>query len=595
MSVQTLPQVIPPSSTLAGAPLSSPGTRRMQGQSTSGQAGASSHSEGLERRDGKVGGATSSGGGTPVQSPSSTAVSTTAQPSGRSGTGSRAPALSGWELELQQWLRQQGERWQGETIWIELVRRLAGRPQVPAEDQLRARALQLFEGLHKERRDAEERALEREAQRERWLRRCWEALIRLPKGSTLETRELSEWRAMAGDEAWRSERLQAMMRSGLVAALEPGAVVHLHYAPWGELQVLRRGAMQVWDASDRAPRWFLPVAADRAAVSADGRIFALALGTSLEIMAGPTRLRLLDVGDEVLSLAVAPNGECVAAASSSGSLQIWRVNDGEAILHAEALAKPLHALIFTPDGNMLIGADAQGRILRWRLPHGDALPMLETGTNLPAALAIAPDGLRLVARDARGFAVFTCEGGQMTRTWRQGVGPGVEELLPTSLPLAFLPDGVHVVSLTSSGALGIWQLGRGRLVRELTLPERPSAVAVRAGGAELAVAQGPRGIVCLDPESGQVRRRICTEPAPVLSARFLEGGRILRVRAENGATRLYEVTRLRPQVAEESGRADRSGSVLGESILGQELSIAHGAVRLYLPPPSAEPRKLRLI
>jgi WD40 repeat protein len=112
-----------------------------------------------------------------------------------------------------------------------------------------------------------------------------------------------------------------------------------------------------------------------------------------------SRVRTLNWWGTVDSLAFSSDAALLAAASSSGTVRIWRVADGWLLKTLETTGQ---ALAFSPDGNLLATGDWDGSIRLWSVPDGSELILLSGHAEEIVGLAFSPDGTGLVSASADG-------------------------------------------------------------------------------------------------------------------------------------------------------------------------------------------------
>lgn len=135
---------------------------------------------------------------------------------------------------------------------------------------------------------------------------------------------------LAAGDAAGGLRLIAPLEWQPTASLGEGgaAISQLAFAPHGrQLLVRRADVVELWDVRQRVCVARLPVAANCAALSADGRFIALGVGAKLELWrtAPPARVGTFAGHEtEVLAVACAPSGGLVRSVALDGSVKTWR-------------------------------------------------------------------------------------------------------------------------------------------------------------------------------------------------------------------------------------------------------------------------------
>jgi RNA polymerase sigma factor (sigma-70 family) len=178
---------------------------------------------------------------------------------------------------------------------------------------------------------------------------------------------------------------------------------------------------------------------------------------------GTVRMRHREAVSSVVFLS---DGQHLATAGGDGWIRIWQPTDGKETLRlGDGKGQPA-AIALSPDGKVL--AEANGEVLRlWDARTGKELRRIpcETVQHHPLPLVFAPDGAALatVAKD-HSIRLYQAATGKETLTL-----PPLSEGVRC---LAFAPDGKSLLAATGQGqggAIRVWELPGGRLVREVAL------------------------------------------------------------------------------------------------------------------------------
>jgi WD40 repeat protein len=101
----------------------------------------------------------------------------------------------------------------------------------------------------------------------------------------------------------------------------------------------------------------------------------------------------LDVGAEVYSLAVSPDGQLFATGDDKGRLLLWDV-DQRRILRTMQMDERINHVAFSPDGQIIAGSAFDTARL-WNVATGELLQELKGHTFFILSLSFSPDGTRL--------------------------------------------------------------------------------------------------------------------------------------------------------------------------------------------------------
>jgi len=178
----------------------------------------------------------------------------------------------------------------------------------------------------------------------------------------------------------------------------------------------------------------------------------------------------------VNGVAFTPDGRSLVSVGYDRTVRIWRLTDGRSEI--ASLPAPLNAVAIAPDGEIVTGA-ADGR-LRMMTADGKESGNVLASTTPIAALAISQEGA-LIAAAAIGGSVAIVD--RKTRSvLSMLVGPRVPVW-----SVAFLPDGVTLLTGGADGRIGRWNALTGHAVGSNLLGTPADPLAAYAGdhGAEI--------------------------------------------------------------------------------------------------------------
>jgi len=158
-------------------------------------------------------------------------------------------------------------------------------------------------------------------------------------------------------------------------------------------------------------------------------------------------------------ISYAPDGQYILAGGTSRNARIWRASDG-AVMATLAHPAQVISVAISPDGSTAVTAgclasdDANqcttGGIYIWDMPAGTEVRRLSVPSTWVNDVAFSPDGTLLLAGSRDGWlrAYSTVDWGLIYEQWAAG---GIEDLVIS-------PDGRMVATGRADGRVGIWEL-----------------------------------------------------------------------------------------------------------------------------------------
>ena len=158
------------------------------------------------------------------------------------------------------------------------------------------------------------------------------------------------------------------------------------------------------------------------------------------------------------------DGTLLASAGSDNIIRIWNTADGTLLKTLEGHSRPVSSIDISPDGTMLASAGADNTVRLWNLSDGQPVSVMPGGERFLFDVQFSPDGKKIA---------FGSDDG--TVTLRSISGPPVVNTLQghsTSVDcLDFSPDGSILASGSRDGTIKIWNLADNTEIRTLQRKE----------------------------------------------------------------------------------------------------------------------------
>jgi WD40 repeat protein len=235
----------------------------------------------------------------------------------------------------------------------------------------------------------------------------------------------------------------------------------------------------------------------------DGRLRLFEIATGKELNDFPK------IGEEIASVAFAPDGKTVAAAGDS--IYLYDPDTGKERVRIERKAR---GLTFSPDGSVLTGA-VSGAIYRWDAASGRQLTPAAAQDSAVEQIVVSADGRSLFTTDRDGgLYAWDTAGGKSPRRIAGGVERGV----------VMSPDGRFLAGAGKEGGrasrLWLYDVAGRRIIDRFGVWATDDCVAtfLPDGKAILTLshAESPAVVRLWDVESGQKLRSFAADPDALL-------------------------------------------------------------------------------
>jgi serine/threonine protein kinase/WD40 repeat protein len=264
-----------------------------------------------------------------------------------------------------------------------------------------------------------------------------------------------------------------------------------------------------------------------------GRLYARAdaQGTiSVRSIPDDQEVRRIAAGPVAAGLDFSPDDRFLLAQGDAGTLQVWRVADGQPALRDELRECQAHA--FSPNGQLL-AVSRQGEVLCFDLATGQKVKRWRLGLGVASALAFHPDGRKLAVGYAlsASVSVYDAASGALVTELPVGMMQGQV--------VAWHPDGARLAVASSDPRIQIWNVAAKRQVAILEGHVRQvTALTFHPDGDLLASVSWDGLLLLWDPSSGRQLLRLTPGGVPHFSA----DGRWLVVSRDGDKADLLEVT-----------------------------------------------------
>ncbi|MEU5693131.1 protein kinase [Actinosynnema sp. NPDC020468] len=299
--------------------------------------------------------------------------------------------------------------------------------------------------------------------------------------------------------------------------------------------------------------------------------------------------------DAVMSLAFDPKGPTLASASMDGTVRLWDTNTMDNRLTLSPSMGNFNTVSYSPTGNGLVAGGPATSVVVWDRTTGALQAALHTGSAGTIGSAVTGDGHTVLVADANGsmtlwaykrgtldnqdYSVIgmdfapdgsgfaAAHGGGLVRVWNDK-NEMVHEWKAhevNTFAVAYSPDGRHLVTVGSDGAVVMWSTETWKEEKRFSRPGTEfGAVAYSRDGTMIAVAgRTPVGaevdrdeVLLLSAEALSVVERRATREEPTnkqnnevkfnhpTAVEFSPDGRTLAVTLSGGKIGLWNLADL---------------------------------------------------
>jgi WD40 repeat protein len=262
--------------------------------------------------------------------------------------------------------------------------------------------------------------------------------------------------------------------------------------------------------------------------------------------------RLGDPAEQVMAVALAPDGQRVVAAGAGpdgkGVVHVWSAASGMPVWSMGDHAAEVLAVAFAPDGSSLATASADGVIQLRDSQAGSVARTLTGHARGATSLAFSADGATLACGAGDGTThLWEVRTGQRIRTFGTAAsqaGATAGDRPMTSVALS--RDGKTLVTCPTSvnqnfaGPLRLWDVRTGELKLQITeLANTGRPMALSPDGA--IVATGGKWVQLWDVRTGKPIRQLFGHLKRTQSIAFSADGRMLFSGGSYGTTNAWEV------------------------------------------------------
>ncbi len=189
--------------------------------------------------------------------------------------------------------------------------------------------------------------------------------------------------------------------------------------------------------------------------------------------------------NSVTSVALDPGGGWIASGGRDNLVRLWDLETGAPRGVLRGHTDWVYAVAVSPDGRQVVSGSRDRTVRLWDVETGKVLWTFRGHKGVISSVAMTPDGEYVVSGSGGDRNAVVTGGDGTVRVWNARTGAAVHELRGHKdgvSALAVTVNGTRVVSASYDGTCKLWDVVRGRLLRDLAKTDKMLAVAVDGHG-----------------------------------------------------------------------------------------------------------------
>jgi WD40 repeat protein len=243
-----------------------------------------------------------------------------------------------------------------------------------------------------------------------------------------------------------------------------------------------------------------------------------------------------------------PDGNRIAT-GCKGTVKIWDARTDEVCLKLTGHRNRVCSATISADGKLIATGSDDRTVKVWDAQTGRLLRTL-TGSGAIRSIAFSPDGKHIVAGSIdQAVKIWDAQSGRLLRTL---TGPSTTIRTVVYCPaVAYSPDGKLLATSSRDQTVKIWDAATGSKLRTLpghkrlegitTLHSMDRSVAFSPDGSHLATGSSDGAVTIWDLQTGQVQLPLHASAQQITSIAYSPDGKRLATASLDGAAKIWDV------------------------------------------------------
>ena len=238
----------------------------------------------------------------------------------------------------------------------------------------------------------------------------------------------------------------------------------------------------------------------------------------------------------VSSLALTPDGKCLATADLNGNIHLWQVRQGKQLLTFQGHTNWITSVSFSSDGQTLVSGSYDKTVKLWDVRTGICLRTFTGHTMGVYSVAFSPDGQTIVSGSSDRTVKF----------WQIFNDKCIKTLTGHTSEIysvAFSADGQTVASGSADNTIKLWDICKGKCLKTLYgHTNSVCSIALSPNGQTLVSGSADHTVRLWDICKGQCVKIFMGHSNRVASVAFSRDGKTLLSGSTDKTVKLWDVS-----------------------------------------------------
>ena len=241
-----------------------------------------------------------------------------------------------------------------------------------------------------------------------------------------------------------------------------------------------------------------------------------------------------DTFSSILCVAVSPNGQILAAGTTTDEVRLWQATQLTPIFTCTGHSDGIRQVVFSPDSRLLASASEDETVRIWDTATGDCLHVLQGHRRMVRSISFRSDG-RVLASGSEDHTVRLWD----TRTGRclhilQGHGSWVRAV-------SFSASSGLLASASDDLTLRIWESETGHCLHSWPILSQPRSLAFQPESGKLVCGHEDHAIRLWDSQTGHCLQVFSGHAGRVRAIAFTTDSQIMASASDDTTVRLWSM------------------------------------------------------